>query len=297
MNRTLLLPLVLVAACASDPDGTANGLTGPPLGDAGTRPAIKSPRTPNEPVRSLSAGGLWTCALLASGRVSCWGFIGEPHPSGTFVEISKGFYQQTCGRRDDGSVLCTGHPTDTDLNPAATERFSDLSVGAFHRCGLHLDGTLACAGEAPGTQPTDTFVEVSAGLTHTCARRKDGSVSCWGKVGLQTIPSPSGTFVRLESGNGTCGQRPDRTLSCWGSPVAPTSGTFADFDVGANNACGLRDDGSVECWGGSEYLNPPPGQYQQVSLGVQHGCGLLLSGEVLCWGDDQFGQATLPAAL
>lgn len=79
--------------------------------------------------------------------------------------------------------------------------------------------------------------------------------------------------------------------------MAPPSGTFADFDVGANNACGLRDDGSVECWGGSEYLNPPPGQYQQVSLGVQHGCGLLLSGEVLCWGDDQFGQATLPGTL
>ena len=178
-----------------------------------------------------------------------------------------------------------------------TERFSDISMGAFHRCGLHLDGTLACAGEVPGTQPTDTFVEVSAGLTHTCARRKDGPVSCWGNVGTQTIPSPSGTFVRLESGNGTCGQRPDRTLSCWGSPVAPPGGAFADFDVGANNACGLRDDGSVECWGGSEYLNPPPGQYQQVSLGVQHGCGLLLSGEVLCWGDDQFGQATLPATL
>jgi hypothetical protein len=246
------------------------------------------------------------CAVLASGRVVCWGFNGNdeapPGPSvDTFQSVATGV-GWTCGVRTDGAIACWG--SGTPPTPAGT--FSSLSAGGNHFCAVRTDGKVMCSGydgdgAAPPGPSADTYLSVSAGWTHTCGVNNDSKVVCWGADNLGQAPEgPSGdTFQSVSAGDfHTCGVRTNGTLSCWGSTPAPPVGTFRSVAGGAGFTCGVRADAKVVCWGNNTAGQAPPGPsaetFQSVATGSQFSCGIRSNGTVECWGSG-FGQGeTIP---
>ena len=111
-------------------------------------------------------------------------------------------------------------------------RFSAVSVGGLHSCGLRTGGTIECWGlniDADGNEfgqaepPSGTFVAVSAGWLHSCGVRTDGTIQCWGSNTHSQTEPPAGTFSAIDTGG--------------------------NFTTGSGLSCGLRTDAAVRCWG------------------------------------------------
>ena len=175
------------------------------------------------PTTAIATGGNHTCAVAATGTVSCW------------------------GRNDDGQL---GNGTTTDATtPVAVTGITDataVAAGARHTCALAATGTVSCWGRndygqlGNGTTTSATTpvavagitnaVAVAAGGYHTCALAATGTVSCWGGNGYGQI------------GNGTTNSAT--------TPVAVAGITDATaIAVGAIHTCALADTGTVSCWG------------------------------------------------
>jgi alpha-tubulin suppressor-like RCC1 family protein len=109
--------------------------------------------------------------------------------------------------------------------------------------------------------PGIRYSQVSAGGNHTCGVKTDGTVACWGsnnefasdKVVGQAEP-PGGTFTSVSAGDCyTCGVKTDGTVACWGEndygQATPPTGIFISVSAGGAHACGVKTDGTVACWG------------------------------------------------
>jgi alpha-tubulin suppressor-like RCC1 family protein len=82
---------------------------------------------------AIAAGGDHTCALLAAGRVACWG-------ANSFGELGDGTHS--------GPAACNGYPC--SATPVAVSRLagaSAISGGEDHTCALLSGGAVACWGE------------------------------------------------------------------------------------------------------------------------------------------------------
>ena len=126
-------------------------------------------------------------------------------------------------------------------------RFSALSAGRFHTCGIVEDtGEVACwgLGSDPNadedgeddegkvdydqsTPPSDVrFLAVSAGDFHTCGIREDiGEVACWGNDNEEQSTPPLGVrFLSVSAGRlRTCGIRENGRVVCWGQGSDPNA--------------------------------------------------------------------------
>lgn len=116
-------------------------------------------------VRSVSAGG-FTCAVLASGGVDCWGDadgITRPTPvkevSGA-VAVSAGYDGHACALVTGGRVFCWG-PNDSGQLGNGTTTESDTAVQA-----VGITGVVSDSAGPDGT---------------TCAALAGGGVFCWGR--------------------------------------------------------------------------------------------------------------------
>jgi alpha-tubulin suppressor-like RCC1 family protein len=128
-----------------------------------------------EGVRDITAGGAHTCALLADGRVACWG-------------------ANWWGQLGDGTTVPRLTPIFAGITSAAT-----ISAGSSHTCAVSSTGAAYCWGDNASGQlgdggwddrasPTPVAglqgaVAISAGTAHTCAILTSGHVSCWGAGG------------------------------------------------------------------------------------------------------------------
>ena len=66
--------------------------------------------------------------------------------------------------------------------------------------------------------PKGRFTSVSAGGSHTCGVRTDGTIDCWGLDLYGEASPPEGQFASVSAGQGhTCGVRPRGDVVCWGS--------------------------------------------------------------------------------
>ena len=125
--------------------------------------------------------------------------------------------------------------------------FAQISVGAFHACGLTIAGSVKCWGAnsdgqlGDGTRmdkstPVDVIgltggvKAVSAGGRSSCALMVEGNVKCWG----------NNYWGQL--GDGT---RADSALLR--DVRAPLN--VVSIDVGGAHACALKGDAHVYCWG------------------------------------------------
>jgi alpha-tubulin suppressor-like RCC1 family protein len=231
---------------------------------------------------SISVGYDASCALLASGTVSCWG----SNESGELGADAGGF-------------------STTPVTIQGLTGVTALAVGDISACALVSDGSVHCWGNnqygALGngtTTNSSTPVTVSgvAGATaiatsadHACALLSGGSVACWG------------FNLDGQLGNGTVSSVGSTPCECIPTPV-PVSGLegAVAISAGFNDSCALASDGTAYCWGDNEYgqfgdgtttSSPTPvavsglsARPTAVTTGWDNACALLPGGSVECWG-------------
>src|SRR5579884_1928336 len=232
---------------------------------------------------AVSVGGDHTCALKTDGRAFCWG----SNRSGQLGVIHT---DTTCG--STGSTYpCTGVPQLV----SSTLRFTAISAGFAHTCGITTDHSAYCWGandqlqvsavgsggptliQVPSTLP---WTAISAGYSHTCAIRSDGALFCWG------------SNDRGQLGNGGF-------VSGGGLIRVPIQSAIASVSTGQSRTCARSNGGTVFCWGaiwvdrenGLEITRaqatplsvPGAPTLASLSVGSFTTCGTDRSGFVYCW--------------
>ena len=211
-----------------------------------------------------------------------------------------------------GVEVTAGCPTGQDGEcrelAAGPQRFTSITSGERHACGLAEDGSAACWGNNGSGQaeaPEGRFTQLAAGAWFTCGLRVGGSVECWGSFGYRGSGPPAGRFTALSAGPYTaCGLRVDGTVACWGQDAAGKVETSAppfvevQAGLGVGYSCGLHDGGTVACWSpDSTYgsvIDPPSDRLVWLSVGSGFACGLRTGMTVACWGDNYRGQLDAP---
>lgn len=246
-------------------------------------------------VEQLALGDDFTCALLGTGQVVCWGRdhrgqLGDGHTTSDDSE-DRPDPQPVVGLRDCVSVVAA--------NGAACAICGDERTA--YCWGLNNPsrfGPLGAYGETP-TPEAVIFGATAAPIeevdqdTHLCARTAD-AVYCagrntdgqlgWGDASTSTVAlgaveglpafTPLSVAVGTHFGNGfTLVAMSNHLVYCFGS----------DYD---SECGGLPVDGGLatptEVAGLSNVV--------QVTAGDRFGCALTLSGDVYCWGANDSGQ-------
>jgi len=232
------------------------------------------------PFQTLSAGGVHTCALTATGHAYCWG-------ADRYGEVG-----------DGGGVSAHGLPP----TPVAGQHiFTSLNAGGWHTCGVTLTGEAYCWGYNNRGQLGDgsavnrdvpvavagglRFASISAGASHTCGVTAVGSAYCWG--------------------DNYYGQLGDGSSAGTNIPVAVSGGPFTTLSAGEFHTCGLSPSGVAYCWGGNweGALGDGSGSgrstpvtvaagltFSALTLGRAHTCGLTPAQGAYCWGWNLLGQ-------
>ena len=194
-------------------------------------------------VASLVLGGNYTCAVLVSGSVKCWGY-------NQYGQLGLGY--------TGGSV---SSPT---LVPGLTD-VASLVLGGNHACVVLVSGSVKCWGyngedelglgytvesvSSPTLVPGLTDVaSLVLGGNHTCAVIVSGTVKCWGfnyfgQLGLGTSES---------------------VVSVSSPTLVPGLTDVASLVSGDRHTCAVLVSGSVKCWGfnlygqlGLSYISDP----------------------------------------
>ena len=198
-------------------------------------------------------------------------------------------------------------PSCLDALFVGSARFTSISTGNNHTCGVRDTGGVECWGDdafGQAAPPAGMFTAVSAGSFHTCGIQDTGGVECWGDDDFGQASPPAGVFTAVSAGSfHTCGIQDTGGVECWGDDdfgqASPPAGMFTAVSAGSFHTCGIQDTGGVECWGDDDFgqTSPPAGMFTAVSAGSFHTCGVQGTGGVECWGDDDFGQASPPAGM
>jgi alpha-tubulin suppressor-like RCC1 family protein len=187
-------------------DNSAGQLGIGPPGPFQSRPA----RVTTIPTAIEIAGGyVHTCALEASGELSCWGENerGRLASASEVISVAAGEFH-SCALRRGGQAVCWGWNSIGELGgdapvgavvhvhlskPGPVEGatgFTRIATGNTHTCGVAA-GSAYCWGSwlgngsaAPSTRPVrvqglTAVTEVAAGFDHACAIAR-AEVWCWG---------------------------------------------------------------------------------------------------------------------
>ena len=282
---------------------------------------------PDSPAAGLvDAGGLHSCAVVASGSVRCWGYggngqlgygdlsnvgddetpasVGPVDLGGHAVQqVAAGDYH-TCAILDDGSVRCWGYGADGRLGSGNTNDVLDPGLAGAVSLG-----------------PGRTAKAITAGSAHTCAILDDHSVRCWGFGGAGHQFGDG----RLGYGNtSNVGDTPASTPGAAGPVNLGYGRTAVAISAGGDHTCAILDDHSVRCWGFGFYgalgygntmdiggvyadsstetiVTTTPDMAGPVDLGSgrtaiaissgsDYTCVILDTHQVECWGSGAYGQ-------
>ncbi len=259
---------------------------------------------------AVSLGNSFSCALLESNAVKCWGFNEDG-------ELGQGDVE---ARGDELGEMGDALPA---IDLGTTRRILELDVGFEHACVLLEDGKVKCwgnsstqtytlgssgasnIGDAPGQMGaalpevnlgSDAFVETfSAGAYHTCVVLDDGHVKCWGQ-GSYTEPCPPDTctYPRPRYNGGRLGygdlehRGPDPSMGDALAFVDVGAGVrVIAIEAGALHTCALLDTGNLKCWGvgnwntlgngGSGDIGDEPGEMGEALPLVDLGAGRIVS--------------------
>jgi alpha-tubulin suppressor-like RCC1 family protein len=249
----------------------------------------------DEPVTQIVAGAFYTCALLASGRVRCWG--GRPGQTGNDL--------------DHGSIgddeLPTAYPA-LEMGGRVTQL---ISTHGFP-CALLENGSVPCwepvtSATANRYTPATEHpllrlgVPIMPGADHTCAITATGRLRCWGggsdaKVGYSVHTGDVGV---------TRGELP--TPARLGEVPVTGNRRVIGVALGGELTCILLDTGRVRCWGeGLVRVHDPGspehifdkhavevdvgGRVVEIAAGAYHACAVLDTRRVRCWGANREGQ-------
>ena len=216
-------------ACALDAEGQAfcwgwHGLgqlaVGPYEG-AGAHRSAPTPAADSIRFLSLGLGALHTCGIGTDSITYCWGLNDKSQ-----LGIDSILSPDRCG----GGSVCSTRPIALD----SAFRFTAVTAGRAHTCGLTRSGVAYCWGNRSPTPTAVTgpaFVRITAGTHYTCGLTAAGVAYCWGENDYGQL----GDGTRLID-------RPD--------PVAvATAVKFVRLDAGFDHTCGVAADGWAYCWG------------------------------------------------
>jgi len=233
-------------------------------------------------VKSVSAGGYHTCALLTNGKVKCWGY----NPYG---EIGNG---------------TSGNEFHTPRTVSNIENASHVSAGYYFTCatvnekakcwGYNDDGELGDGTEESRDKPTQVknldknVKRVIAGYYQACAIVGDGRLKCWGYNGYGEIGTgdTGGEYLKPQQ-------------------VAGMESGVTNVDPDYQFTCAVQN-GKAKCWGDNQYNQLGNGETDprdvptqvsgltenvvDVDTGYYHACALLKSGAEKCWGYNGEGE-------
>ena len=260
----------------------------------------------DEPVTQVAAGAFHTCALLASGRVRCWG----DSPEG---QTGQGIDRSSIG--DD--ELPTAYPS-LELGAKVTQ----LVSAHGSPCVLLEGGSVRCWGPIPGSgvdryTPAAKYPVVALGVPairlasgvgarRVCAITSAGALRCWGGGLYGSV----GYAFETDDVGVTRSDLP--TPAKLGDVPLAGDGRVTGVAPGGEHTCTLLDNGHVRCWGANQFGVLGPGSPERVlardaveidvggrvvdiSSGTFHTCAVLDTGSVRCWGinaDGQLGYGT-----
>lgn len=297
VSRAVWLAIVLGLLCAA---------CGPTAGSPRPRPR-PSERTE---FREVTTGQFHSCAITATGDVTCWGRNNE-------------------GQLGDGTRRDRETPVWTRVRQAV-----DVDAGAWQTCATLEGGRARCWGggrrnvaqvlprELNGLRGTVRWIAV--GET-ACAIMLRGDVHCWGAepsgrpIGAGNpyrlqLPSPA---IYLDVGiEHLCVLMSANQAQCFHTRTGPSGYVFEPFNppvqvrnvrqlaASGGHACSTGH-GEVNCWGNNQHGqagNSPDTWLSQphfvdtqvdanhVTVGWRHSCATTVAGEVVCWGDNSYGQ-------
>ena len=221
------------------------------IGDAGD----SGPISLGAPATQIAAGSLFTCALLETKQVRCWG---------TAVSGRLGYGQP--GDVGDNEVPDDIDPVDVGGNVL------QIATGDTHACALLEGGDVVCWGDrdAHGHPEIDTDI----GNDETPA--SVGPVDL-GSAAKQIIAGSGMSCALLESGS----------VRCWGDLMAAESGALGyggEYPVGDDET--PRDAGTLMLGGDVDFISAG-------GASRSHSCVKLVNGEVHCWGANSGAQLGL----
>ncbi len=280
----------------------------------------------------VAAGDNHTCFLDAAGIVRCWGWgaLGQLGDGDTLnrtspVPVEGGHRYQwlaagsnhSCGVLRDGSATCWGAAHAGELGNGTNQgrvsspdevlggaRFTVLSVGDGHTCGITRSGDALCWGEGAKGQLGNAafddeavpvpvasaiqFKSIAAGQLFTCGISTQNTAHCWG----------DNTWGQL--GNGALG-------GTTATPVAVVGGVqFTAIFVGKSFVCAVSVAQDAFCWGaasggrlgtgGTDTAIAVPApvagglKFQTLGLGRDHACGVTVDRLAYCWGLNTYGK-------
>jgi alpha-tubulin suppressor-like RCC1 family protein len=269
---------------------------------------------------AIVAGHTHSCALDRTGHAYCWGAneVRELGVASTetcandpcstqpllvadimrFTALSSR-WSHTCGLSLAGDIYCWGW-----------NFFGQLGTGQSNRQFF--------AGEAPQRVTGGLkFSQVTTGYSHTCGLTTTGVAFCWGgptsgqnfgQLGDGTTeqrlsPTPVAGNLRFRMLSAgwfdTCGVTTTDQAFCWGQGFGlvptelPASTKFTAVSVGAYDTCWLTSGGDAYC--ASTLFRTLPRAFAtalafaHVDLGDEHACGVSTQGTAVCWGWNRFG--------
>ena len=190
-------------------------------------------------------------------------------------------------------------------------KFSAVSAGAHHVCGIHDDRTtdfenIVCWGDDSARQLNPYgghFIHLAVGGWHSCAMHASYSIHCWGLNDSDQLLAPKGRFRALDSGGRhSCAVRYDElSIACWGDnewgQAEAPAGAFRDVSAGAFHSCAVRINLTIACWGDNKFgqTDPPAGKFRKVVAFGWHSCAIRDDFTIACWGYNSSGQTDAPA--
>ena len=270
----------------------------------------------NERAVAVTAGRSHTCALLASGKVTCWGGNGSgqlgygntnpigdnetpaanpvnsgyvPLPGNYTAKAIAAGGDTTCAIVQNGQVTCWGEGGSGQLGFANTNDIGDNETPANNPVSL---GLLSITGALKA-------LDISVGFEHVCAISEQRSLVCWGSNANGQLGTGAGTGPSATIGdNEQPRDAPNGGVINVGSPVATVSAGWA-------HTCVVTTSHLARCWGAGSagrlgYGNtttigddepasvaPPLSGItfvDQLSASNSHTCSTHANGIIYCWG-------------
>ena len=260
-------------------------------------------------IKDIATTATHTCAILANGKIKCWGFNyngelgnGTTEDSNLPVEVTGidnaeklylGGYYTSCALLEDKTIKCWGMNNDGELGDG-----SDIFTQS-EDCEQFDEWTYRCS-TPKVVVGIDNATDIVYNSNFGCALLEDKTIKCWGsnwsgQLGNGTTDNSNVPVTVLITGNTTkiaigashsCALLEDKTIKCWGSNWSGQLGNEKNDDeyipdnvIGINNAidisissaytCALLEDKTIKCWGQNNFGQLGNGTTSNSNVPVQ----------------------------